>query len=413
MVDELKLVEPIKKLINLFLQLEKARIEYNKPFENLDELKVDLNKLNDEMAYYEIIDLYNIYQIQDKQYKDQQNLIMEIKNQINSQELKIKDLNAKKKSIDIAVNFINSSLRYVFFSQNRLKIEVKKDKYTLKSNGLPVHPKDVSQGEKNIIALCYFFTEILNKKDEKNAYKDEMFLVIDDPISSFDRDNRIGIMSFLKEKINVIARANKNTKIVILSHDIQTIYDFEKIGQEVQKSATNQYKNKIWTYRILELCRQNLIDFKYKKRHEYTEMLKEIYDFAVNGNEKYLLTIGNTMRRVLESFSTFNFKKGIDEISYDQTILGMLNDECYKKYFENLMYRLILNGESHMEERAKGEDTDFCEMYSKEEKQRTARDILVFLYLISSVHVEAHLHDIKDSVTEIKKWSNEIKEMDL
>ena len=53
------------------------------------------------------------------------------------------------------------------------------------------------------------------------------------------------------------------------------------------------------------------------------------------------------MRQVLEAFSTFEYKKGIDEVSTDQNILNVLPEEIYKNYFENLMYRLILNNGSH------------------------------------------------------------------
>lgn len=413
-VKELGLEVAVKRLIELLSELESARVEYNRPFENIPKLKSSLNKLNNELAYYEIIDLYNSFLEQEKKFKQQGKKVKEIESSLIESIEVIKGLSEKKKSINIAVDLINSSLRYVFFSRNRLEIKVEQDRYSLISNGIPVHPKDVSQGERNIIALCYFFTEILNRKEAINAYADEMFLVIDDPVSSFDRDNKIGIMSFLRDKINTIALANKNSKFVILSHDIQTIFDFEKIGQEVQKSALKKYHTKIWTYRISEIYQKHLIDFKYKNRHEYTAMIKEVYDFAVNGSDEYIHSIGNTLRKVLEAFSTFNFKMGIDEISYNENILSMLNDECYKNYFKNLMYRLILNGESHMEERAKGgDDTDFCEMYSKEEKQKTARDILSFLYLINSTHVKAHLDDINGSTKQIQEWCDEIKELNL
>ena len=49
------------------------------------------------------------------------------------------------------------------------------------------------------------------------------------------------------------------------------------------------------------------------------------------------------MRQMLEAFSTFQYKKGFDDISTDQSILALLPEDVYKTYFENLMYRLILN----------------------------------------------------------------------
>ena len=50
----------------------------------------------------------------------------------------------------------------------------------------------MSLGERNIIALCYFFTQILSNQDIGKLYQDEELVVIDDPISSFDFENKVG-----------------------------------------------------------------------------------------------------------------------------------------------------------------------------------------------------------------------------
>ncbi len=45
------------------------------------------------------------------------------------------------------------------------------NKYYLKSKGVDVRPKDVSLGERNIIGLCYFFTDIMSNQDIRDLYK--------------------------------------------------------------------------------------------------------------------------------------------------------------------------------------------------------------------------------------------------
>ena len=75
-----------------------------------------------------------------------------------------------------------------------------------------------------------------------------------------------------------------------------------------------------------------------------------MYDYALDGNAEYSMIIGNVMRKVLEAFGTFTYKKGIDELSTNSDILDGL-PEIYKKYFENLMYRLVLNGGSHLKDK--------------------------------------------------------------
>ena len=47
----------------------------------------------------------------------------------------------------------------MFFSRDRLEIKVEDDKYVLYAHGKAVKPNNVSVGERNIIALCYFFLQ--------------------------------------------------------------------------------------------------------------------------------------------------------------------------------------------------------------------------------------------------------------
>lgn len=104
---------------------------------------------------------------------------------------KYDDLISQMNSVDIAVEEINESLGLIFFSKDRLQIKSDVNGYTLLSNGKSVSPNNVSTGERNIIALCYFFASILNGKDEKSAYNSNYLFVIDDPISSFDHEIKL------------------------------------------------------------------------------------------------------------------------------------------------------------------------------------------------------------------------------
>ena len=116
------------------------------------------------------------------------------------------------------------------------------------------------------------------------------------------------------------------------------------------------------------------------------------------------------MRRLLEAFSTFTYKKGIDDISCNETILQEINDADLLHYFKNLMYRLVLNGDSHMLERTNSlEDIDYLTFLSSTEKQRTAREIICFIFLLNKQHVLAHLGENMDIETNINNWCNDIK----
>ena len=324
---------------------------------------------------------------------------------MNEKLLLCKKLEAERKNIDIAVDLINKGLKYIFFSKGRLEIIVENDKYKLLSNGKPVLPSNISVGERNIIGLCYFFASMLQGKDDKNAFKDECLIIIDDPVSSYDFENKIGILSFLKVKLSQFLNGNINSKAIILTHDLLTFFDIEKILEELQNEFNDTYGKKRTVFNLFELKKCNLMEFQYKKRHEYTEMMKMIYDYSIEGCSDNSILIGNIMRQVLEAFSTFEYKKGIVEVSTDRNIINKLDIE-YQNYFRNLMYRLILHGGSHKDEEIRSGRLDFFTVISDDEKVRTAKDILCFMYLLNDMHVIAHLGDIRE---ELDKWCDEIK----
>lgn len=405
---KLEINDEITKLCSLLDDLQRKIAVYNRPFENVALLQGELLEINNHIAYYQIKDDYDAYIRQTKEKEEKDKQIKQVESELKAANELINKLKAQKESVDIAVDIINENLKYVFFSSNKLEIKVDNGTYKLLSSGNRVRPQDISLGERNVLALCYFFTEILNQKEKDKAYSNELLVVIDDPISSFDNENKIGIMSFLKSKIGSILCANLNTKIIILSHDIQSVFDLEKMCAEVNKKVTRDISSSC-KYRLLELIQKDFRDFRYKKHNEYTELIQEIYNFALSGSEDRELMIGNVMRRALEGFSTFCFKLGIDEVSCNPEVLEILGDD-FKDYFENLMYRLVLNSESHMEEGVRCiPDSDFCKMYTKEEKQKTARHILVFLYLLNQLHVKVHLEGISNAINNIEQWKETIK----
>ena len=153
------------------------------------------------------------------------------------------------------------------------------------SHKKPVRPNKVSLGERNIIALCYFFTEILENQQAKDGYSNKLIIVIDDPVSSFDFENRIGIMSLLKTKISDIVKSNYESQVLLMTHDIKCLYDLQKIGNEVSSEYKKKFSNqKKLTFSCLELKNIVLTLFNVIKRNEYSEIFKIVYDYACNEN---------------------------------------------------------------------------------------------------------------------------------
>lgn len=137
---------------------------------------------------------------------------------------------------------------------------------------------------------------------------------------------------------------------------------------------------------------KRIVPFKAKSHNEYTRLMKCVYEYGRNPEPTAELTIGNMTRRVLEAFSTFTFKEGPDKVSLNPQVLALIPDQNKRAYFQNSMYRLVLNTESHLQEAVQGApEMSFFSHLTVEEKQRTARDVLCFMYCVNPAHVLAHL----------------------
>jgi len=388
----------IKPLNDALARLEEKRIEFNNLVNNKNTLKKELLNLNSQIANKQISENYSKYKQQLEKQETENTNFSALENEKSAIELELANLNEQKKSIKIAQEHINYLLQYVFFSKDKLTIESHDGIYQIKSCGLPVKPNQISCGERNIMALCYYFTELFAGKEEAKIYSDANLLIIDDPVSSFDKENRVGVLSLLKYELQHFISGNPYTKVLIMTHDLMAFYDIEKIAQEL--SAQNNC-----SYNFIELAQTGIKDFSFKKSNEYSKLLATIYNFAISPTENSEIEpyIGNTIRRVVEAYSTFIYKVGIDAISFDAEIISQIKNTKQQEYFSNLMYRILLNGESHSEEKVKSLE-DFCNGISPDEKNRIAKDILCFLYLLNPVHISKHLRGITDAENRIKEW---------
>ncbi|MBC6308770.1 AAA family ATPase [Listeria sp. FSL L7-1582] len=410
----LKITKAISDFNLSMSTLEELRTTYNGKFDKKDLIKESLLKLNDEIAHYDLKDENSLYQTFRLEQRSDDQKLEQLRLTGIEKKGQLEELIQKQKSVHIAVDFINRGLQYVFFSNKRLSIIAKDDKYMLHSNDRAVKPINISCGERNILALCYFFTSMMSDVNEKDVYQSESLIIIDDPVSSFDLESKVGILSYLKSEFLKIILGNEKSKIIIFSHELATIYDLEKQFEEISKAEKIKfnYLPKRTFSTIQELSNFKLAEFL-PYRNEYTSLLEIIYQYAMQQNsDEYELVIGNIMRRTLEAFATFEYRMGIAEISYDQTILSSMNNQKYSDYFENLMYRLILHGESHSEEHIKSlQDLNFYSTVSSAEKQRTAKDILCLIYVLNSQHLKAHFkkYDSKETpIPMIENWCNDI-----
>ena len=187
-----------------------------------------------------------------------------------------------------------------------------------------------------------------------------------------------------------------------MTHDLRSAFDLAKVRSELKGGKGNSSDRK-----FLELVNKQL-----KPRqgnNEYKKLLESVYDYAKNpidDEDEYVETsIGNTMRRLIEAFSSFCYNTSFEEMMCREGVLNVISEEK-RKYYENFMCRLALNGESHMEERVYALNT-ITPYFTKQEKVQTAKSLLLFLYYINKEHLSCYLGKNKegdeDRMAEIEK----------
>lgn len=410
-VEEQSYSDLIEEINNYIEEFNLTIKNFNEQITQKNNLLTSLKKINKDIARSEFNHLITSYHSKRNTYIQ---LTSEIEQKNNKNKLLEQERNEKQASlanVNIALDLINSYLSYIFYDETRLYLQHEEDKYKIMSRGLPVKPSSLSVGEKNIISLCYFFSTLFANESISELFSKKCILVLDDPLSSFDFENKVGVYSFLRYILSELHGKNPESKSLILTHDLDVLYNLAKVYDDIDIKENDKLK-------LFNLNKKELIDIKTKNFDEYSLLLQNIYEFIhspqTSMNE---INIGNNMRRILEAFSTFNYKCGIDGISKNEEILGKLK-ASYQPYFKNSMYRLILNSESHLQERSKQIlNTTFKEHFSLDEKVKTAKDILMFLYLLDPVHLKIHLKkDKSDSnliCSQIETWITETFERSL
>lgn len=402
----LNLGEKITILNQQLKRLETNRLEFNKAIRERNDIKNNLDEINLKLAFIEtkivLKDYFDAINKQEKLEKE----VKHLNDEKNSIEKEINKLKDKKKNIYISLDLINNLLSYVFLDSRRIRLETKNDKFILKSHGANVRPKDVSIGERNIIALCYFFVNSLKGREKQNCYNEESWYVIDDPVSSFDIDNRVGIQSLLRYQTEQIIKGNDNSRILFMSHDLNAIYDYQKSVDDILHKKKKHVS-------IMRLCNKQVANYNLNSKQEYTSLLNSIYDYANTdaSNDINNYSIGNDMRRVLEAFSSFEFRIGPSELSTESLPLQILEEQdlAYRRFFENLMYRLVLNRKSHTQETVlSSSDYRFFDEISDEEKTKTAKGVLCLIYLLNKNHLTSQLKD-DTKIQKIEEWCKDIK----
>lgn len=376
-----------------------------------DELKRRLRKLNDEIAWIDARAAIAEHRAVSESLEEAKAELgkISLEHERLSRERSAEE--AKIKMTNIAVDSINGYLATIYFDARRFRLVASDGMYKIESNGKPVEPKRISTGERNALALCYFFSESGKNKFKGSEDSDPQYLILDDPISSFDMENRIGICSLLRERIAHILSSNGSSRVTVMTHDAAAVAELEHIFDDIHdelKSTENIQ------YDLFELRDCATAPYLLKKGR-YQVLLKRVYEYATSEDEDDAesIVIGNIIRRVLEGYGSFNYGIGMASLSRDPKLRERFGD--LESTLSNAMYRLALNDDSHMDEGVKSLNPSISfERYGYDEKRKLAQYALVILNRFDPEHVGKQLSamgvDASQIAQNISDWERSLSE---
>ena len=392
--DEATLNELVTAYNNAVTALKDKVDEYNRSIDEREAKRDELIALNKKVAYYSHKAVFDVYYTAKTDSETNHTAYNAKKAEKETCEQAIRDLEQQKQFVNIAQDIINKYLSYVFYDDARMKLVSGDNQYILQVNGNPIAPNKVSAGERNIIGLCYFLASMFEGRAKGHEFDEEMLVVVDDPISSFDFENKVGVASLIRMVSCYVLDKNANSKILIMSHDLQTVFNLQKVKSELHIGCSDQ---------VDELVGKAIVTMTLKKRNEYKKLLDNIYAFATGENDVKDISIGNQMRKVLEAYATFVYRGKMDDAFRKNDVLALIPEQK-QTYYRNFMYRLILNGDSHEEESVYSL-SNFDELYAIGEKRRTAKCVLLLLYYINKPHLAAYIDDPVQFAT-IESWKD-------
>lgn len=272
----------------------------NKAKNNTNNEKLNIKKRLCKAKYIGILqsEIKNIDEIIALQKK-----VKEIEEEITKKENQAKALK-KDKVTEAFKDFLN-----VFFAG---KYTFDKDNFCLKfdTHNLISNASDVlSDGEKSIVAFCFFLAETHKKVQKEDDYK-KLFFVIDDPISSLDFHYVYSVAQIIR-RLNDDSRfpIGERLRFLVLTHNIE----FMSI----------LIRNKIIDGRFI-LEKSEIKKLQKELIMPYEEHLRDIYEVS-EATKNPSHTTPNSIRHILETINKFE-KPNLDFLKYCEDI-DLLKDD--------------------------------------------------------------------------------------
>lgn len=261
---------------------------------------------------------------------------------------------------------------------------------------ITISTTDLSEGERRLLGFLHFYFDLFDKPDE-TLMSDVDLIIIDDPITSLDSDNRYYLTELINEFIKNVAELD--SQLFVFTH---SSLDFHNFGFSANRQKTQWFKiykniqgnSEIRISSVTE--RKNYSDY-------YQSNFKDIFTFAAMSKSKLsdcnFISFGNKARLVFESHVRTHYK-----IEYATNTENAKLQEFYevpdskKSEFSKMLD--VINSLSHGMTFA--DNTEI----SAREVQDNIKTMLQILYQKDRFHVEQMVGNLitKDNESNIYSW---------
>lgn len=248
--------ESIKEIESFLKELKTILNNQNSKINSLNKIKKSTNneilELNRKLCKARYLNLSNEEESNIKKFNELSLEISDLKKEIIKKENKSK-IDKKRKVVETLQYFLN------FFFNGKYKFDKNKFCITFMDEKLSNNATHVlSDGEKGIVAFCYYLATVHNIIEKEDDYKN-LFFIIDDPISSMD-------FTFVHKVSQCISEINHHfdpdsfNKFIILTHNLEfmnLLMSNRLIGQKYILKKNEIYK---WNKQLMLPYENHLSD---------------------------------------------------------------------------------------------------------------------------------------------------------
>lgn len=250
-----------------------------------------------------------------KEVKDKEVDLKEKRDNNKKKQQEIQVLKQQKSLTKDFADFVSQILNDINIS---LKVELDTDNknYIIKSTNenATLTIRDISEGEKNLLALLFFYYELFADNKQQQVKAEIELIIVDDPISSMDDSNKFYILELMKNLLEL-----SNQQIFVLTHSWEDYCNLSygrKAWEDRKDKNGNEIKSHFATFEIKKNNGKSELHKSFNTDKPYNYLFKEIYLFSQKSEDELktecqIYHYPNVMRRIFEEWYGFKVGKNI------------------------------------------------------------------------------------------------------